>query len=315
MMLPVHAWGQVYHLVPIATRLKGDFIRVFAGAENTTISINGTVDRTLPQKGGKEGDAWFTLLEHDRRLLEFTADKPIYVAQYNNSFSYDDMVGDPFMLVLTPLEQYQTSFTFSTPGYDYPTNFINLVIDSSDWNNIEIAPGGTEDWKKLSVETGAIPQNFPTLIDGVRYAGVTFEIAPGVYRLRGTRPSAGYIYGWSRSDSYGYPLSVTVANLDAEARSSVAPRNVDLPGLTLGPVAPTPTDGRASLAYQVPSASNVEIILIDATGRTVATLLEKSPVAAGSHTLRFDLSALPSGTYFCRMSVGEKLLVQPLVVR
>lgn len=86
-------------------------------------------------------------------------------------------------------------------------------------------------------------------------------------------------------------------------------------GLRLGPVAPTPTEGWTTVSYTVPSISNVEITIADINGRTVATLLEKSLVAEGPHTIRFDASTLPAGSYFCRMSLGGKILTHPLVVR
>src|SRR5699024_6732097 len=106
---------------------------------------------------------------------------------------------------------------------------------------------------------------------------------------------------WSAFDSYGYPLSVTVADLAGEPQPTTAPADPNVPGLTLGPVAPTPADDHATLSYQVPSASVVEITLVDVAGRTVGTLLQKRLVAAGPHTVRFDVSALPAGSYFCRM--------------
>lgn len=113
-----------------------------------------------------------------------------------------------------------------------------------------------------------------------------------------------------------HSLVQATSNWNAEATgSSRAPGDIDGAGLALGPVAPSPTDGWTTLGYTIPNRASVQITLVDITGRTVATMLETSTIAAGSHTLRFDASALAAGTYFCRMIVGERVLVQALLVR
>ncbi|MBL0333569.1 MAG: choice-of-anchor D domain-containing protein [Chlorobi bacterium] len=213
MMLPVSAWGKLYHSIPFATRIKTDMYRIFAGEDNTTVSINGTVWGKLPKKGGKEGEGWFNYLHNKRELIEFTGDKPIYIAQYNNSQNWDGVESDPFMLVLTPVEQYQNQLIFTTPSADFPKNYVNFVCDSAGYNDIEIAQGGTDKWESFPSKFGFDVKKFPTKINGVTYIGKTIAINPGTYRVRGPKPFAGYIYGFGSFDSYGYPLSVAVGDL------------------------------------------------------------------------------------------------------
>jgi hypothetical protein len=225
MMLPVSSWGKFYHSVPYATRRKADLFRIFAGDNNAKIYINGTLYATLATKGGEEGVGWLEYLPLIRENIEFTSDKPIYVGQYNNSQNYDGVATDPFYLVLTPVEQYQTQLVFTTPAKDFPQNYINLVCDSTALFGIEIAPGGTNKWEKLTAIYGADSKPFPTKIYGQRYVGKTFLINPGTYRMRGPKPFAGYIYGYGSYDSYGYPLSVAVGDL-------TKPLDIDAPVIT-----------------------------------------------------------------------------------
>jgi len=212
MMLPVNAWGKRYHSMPYATRLKGDLYRIFAGEDSAKVYINGVLLATLSKKGGPRGVGWIEFLPPSRGPMEFTSDKPIYVAQYNNSQDYDGVQTDPFYCVLTPVEQYQKEFVFTTPSNDFPKNYINLVCDSLAFREIEIAPGGTEQFKKLWQVYGEDVKAFKSQIDGLSYVGKTFTIDPGAYRIRGPRPFAAYIYGYSPYDSYGYPLSASVAD-------------------------------------------------------------------------------------------------------
>ena len=58
-------------------------------------------------------------------------------------------------------------------------------------------------------------KEFPTLINGVRYRCLGRD-RPGAYRMRGKKPFAGYIYGWSNYDSYCDPLSVALGDLSKD---------------------------------------------------------------------------------------------------
>lgn len=231
MMLPLESWGKYYQGVPFQTRKKGDFWRIFAGADNTTVYINGQKTATLSQKGGEEGIGWFEYKADGKGLQEFTADKPIYISQYNTSQAYDGVPSDPFYLVLTPVEQYQSRLTFCTPSDDFPQNYVNLMADSATFRQIEIAPGGTDKWDYLWKSGGTgVPKPFPTKINGRRYVGVIIDLKPGVYQMRGPMPFAGYIYGFSAYDSYGYPLSVAVGDLtrpDVNAPEIIAKQACD----------------------------------------------------------------------------------------
>lgn len=214
MMLPVESWGKFYEGVPFQTRLKGDFWRIFAGDDNATIYINGNKYATLGRAGGEEGTGWLEYRALGKELVEIHSDKRIYVSQLNPSQAYDGVPSDPFFLVLTPQEQFQTALTFCTPSADFPLNFVNLIADSATWRQIEIANGGTNAWEPLWKYAGVgVPRMFPTKIKGRTYLGVIIELRPGVYRMRSPMPFAGYIYGFSAYDSYGYPLSVAVGDL------------------------------------------------------------------------------------------------------
>lgn len=221
MLLPVSSWGKFYQSVPYADRIKGDLYRIFAGADSATIYINGIRYGMLAKKGGPNGIGWFEYLPPQRGAVEVSSDKPISVAQYNNSQSYDNTQTDPFYIVLMPLDQYQKQIVFTTPQMDYPINYINLVCDSVGYDSLEIALGGSGAWENVRSKFGAARFRFPTQINGRSYVGTTLRIDPGTYRLRGTMPFAAYIYGSSDYDSYGYPLAALVA--DRSTGDSLAP--------------------------------------------------------------------------------------------
>lgn len=73
-------------------------------------------------------------------------------------------------------------------------------------------------------------------------------------------------------------------------------------------VFPNPFFQSATISYQLTEKSDVNISVIDATGKTVAVVLNKKDEEAGLHRISFDGSKLTSGIYFCRLVMGNKLL-------
>lgn len=242
MMLPLSSWGTVYHSVPFANRTKGDLYRIFAGDPDAKVYINGVHIATLAQVGGDQGVGWLEYLPPDRQLLEFKSDKRIMIAQYNNSQTYDNVTKtDPMYLVLSPVEQFQDDLVFSTPGSDYGDNYINLVADSAAYWQIEIAKAGSGDYGLLRLRHPSVTRNFTTKLNGKTYVGVSFRIDPGTYHMRGPGPFAGYIYGFSNFDSYGYPLSAAVGDLSKnDSIPPVISKQQDCFGTVLGTVTDLP---------------------------------------------------------------------------
>ena len=68
---------------------------------------------------------------------------------------------------------------------------------------------------------------------------------------------------------------------------------------------PNPTlDGLVGVDVGITVGSRVRIELLDERGNPVLLLLDR-PVDEGLHRLTFDVAALPSGSYYCRMVTGD----------
>ncbi len=251
-MLPTSAWGKTYHAVPFETRQKGSFFRIFAKEPNTKLSINGVPYSTLSTVGGEEGFGWLEYRALGKDVVEFSADKPIYVAQYNPSQYYDNVPSDPFYLMLTPVEQYHNRLTFSTPGEGFRKNFLNLVCDEDGYQQIEITVAGENQWEPLwKMEGVGVPKKFPSKINGKEYLGVSIDMKLGVYQMRGPSPFGGHLYGFSSFTSYGYPLSVSTSDLSGtDGESPVLSKIQDGNGTVQASVSDKPEDAaiRTNLA-------------------------------------------------------------------
>jgi flagellar hook assembly protein FlgD len=81
---------------------------------------------------------------------------------------------------------------------------------------------------------------------------------------------------------------------------------------------PNPTVRRVQIGFDLPSESEVALTVFDATGRTVAQLIDRH-MKAGRHQIGWDATtaagnSVPAGVYFYRLDAGaftetKKMLV------
>jgi len=76
---------------------------------------------------------------------------------------------------------------------------------------------------------------------------------------------------------------------------------------------PNPTTDQATLTFELPSSMHVKIILYNALGQQVETLIDEV-LAEGSHTKTFDVSNQAAGRYFYRLIAGQQELGGKMIV-
>ena len=76
---------------------------------------------------------------------------------------------------------------------------------------------------------------------------------------------------------------------------------------------PNPFNPTTTIAYALPVASEVSLIVYDVLGRAIATLVDTRQLA-GRHEAAFDASRLPSGMYVYRLQAGSFSATKRLVV-
>ena len=70
---------------------------------------------------------------------------------------------------------------------------------------------------------------------------------------------------------------------------------------------PNPFNPSTTITYDLPESGSVSLIVFDALGRAVATLVDQR-VSVGSHSAVFETGAeIPSGMYFARLSFGKEV--------
>jgi hypothetical protein len=119
--------------------------------------------------------------------------------------------------------------------------------------------------------------------------------------------AGGCIAAWSLAPEYyvadqeGRDLYVQRVNDFLESTNPVSP---SLPrSYALYQNFPNPFNPVTTIAFDLPQSGNVTLRVFDLLGREVTTLVN-GKVAAGTHAIDFDASALPSGLYIYRLTAG-----------
>lgn len=185
MLPPVNSWGKSFITYPLETRKKGDLIRILAGEDETEIVVNGRLVKTLNAGG------YFDLMPSNEFNLINTS-KPSLVAQYALTTLYDGVVGDPFMMLIPPVEQSLSSYTFATSDQNIESHYINVVIRTTGIETL-ILDGSV-----------ILPTMFTLIGDGV-YSAAKIKIDSGTHSIKASIPFALYVYGFGDYESYGYP--------------------------------------------------------------------------------------------------------------
>jgi len=196
-MPPLEAWGREAVVTPhyIVSHGSGDtaVFKVLAAFNNTGIDITnstGTTHYTLQSAQSIE----IPLLE----AHTIAASRPILVAQYEHSVGAtndpEDTLGDPFMMLAPPTEQYDTAYAFQSiddPEFSAFAHFINIVIPAA-------AAG--------SLKLDGLPITAPLLpIPGTSLIYAQVNVSPGSHEIRADSAFGLFVYGYGAATSYGYP--------------------------------------------------------------------------------------------------------------
>lgn len=190
-MFPTSTWGKDFLYVPYQTRIGGDYVKILATEDATTINIS---DMSAIQLNSGE---WITFkaLPGTR---EIKADKPIQVGQFSRSTACDNVPSDPFMIMLSPLQQRVKQITFEAFTVDQIDQFyLTLVTRKEGFSDI------TLDGVDISSQFG--------LKGNAAFA--LLNISRGTHTLLAPDGVIAYIYGYGQSESFGYSAGVQLENL------------------------------------------------------------------------------------------------------
>lgn len=216
---PINTWGKYFATMPLATR-TGDTFRFLASANGTRVSVNGEVVAVL-----NSGQYHERILTNASVIL---ASQPVLVAQFANGQDFDGTTGDPFMMLLPPVEQFGGDYVLdalslegsrhyweepywgyyeddpTNPGTEY-TSYMSLVTFGTGVGNI-------------SLDGQLIPTNQFQAIGNSGYFGAQLAVSNGNHRLSAPAPFGVSVYGWSPYESYAFLGGIYTESVEADTQ-------------------------------------------------------------------------------------------------
>lgn len=212
-MTPVKTWGKEAIVTPFAVSTREspqgvDLVRVVAGFDSTVVWIDGFEEALLPRGGVYEGPLEFAHV--------VTTSRPALVAQFRKTSgggggSQSEDIGDPFMMLVPPAEQFMNSYRFmsiqvrgdqaGTNNRVYLEQFLNVVIP-------------TVSVPSLRLDNNQLPPGTFRTIGSSGYSWAQISMTDGVHDIVADTGIGIYVYGYGFANSYGYIGGMAFRELD-----------------------------------------------------------------------------------------------------
>lgn len=214
-MPSTETWGKDAFVIPAQSvpneiNQGSDLYRVYAGFDSTIISINGIAVQQINSGSFSEFPV--------NGVSYVSSKKPIMVVYYRKTSGANIPplpIGDPYMMVLPPIEQYIQSCKFICPDIyrvsnkEYQKHFVTLITP-------------TRAIDSVSLDNSKIPSSQFSPITGTKYSHTTIEIEATTHDVSCSSPIGVYVYGYGEAVSYGY-----VGGMRFEKINVVTPETCD----------------------------------------------------------------------------------------
>lgn len=296
MMYPTSTWGKRYSTIEFNREHlngmgNGDVFRVMARDANTRWSVKyySLATKQLMGQGGgvlaragefadlKQAGAPGNLTQG---YSVWSADKPIQVMQYSCSSSWDgDPILDPFMVRLTPEEQYLVTTMFESPtSAKWGKHRLNIIakVDTSSPTYVEDLKSLQLDGIPVHIHPSSVGSNLllNTIGDGHFWASIDFGPSANSHILtsNGNVKVGGYLYGYGEFDAYGWPVGGSTSEMGT----------ID----TMPPVIVRGTELPASYAFTATDLRNSELGSPDSVQREKGIAVIDTVLGGGSTNFR-----------------------------
>lgn len=227
---PVQTWGQDVLVANLPLRPEGSIYRVIAAEDGTAVQFDGAPLATID--AGEFVEVGPTAGNH-----QFTADRPIFVAQYmtGSESPGTGSFGDPAMGNLVPCEQFQTAYTFATVGgAQFEQDFLTIYA-----RNDDVAASA------VLLDGAPIDPLLFDAIAGTGYSVAVLLLTEGTHTASAPQPIGITVEGYNDDDSYIYPGGALFQTLNdfGDSNPPVCTLTVDALGLSAAGLA---TDNQPS---------------------------------------------------------------------
>lgn len=206
-MIPVSTWGTTFSTISTPGRYVGDYFRIIASEDSTTISVPGQTNHTI------NATEYIQLNIDTGDYKMVSSDKTAMVVMFGKSRKSGTNKGDPHMTVIPPSTQYSSDYTFTTVKISTEefTNYAVVVIDTSMTGELMVDNVLTDNqWTPITGSTNLVTS--------------TFNLNPGYHSIYNNDPSATFMaitFGNALYNSYAYACGFRMALINAVSMSLI----------------------------------------------------------------------------------------------
>ncbi len=202
-MMPTSCWGKNFIVTNSKMRTK-DRVRVTALNNNCQIRKDGNLLTTINAKQTYEFE-----ITDSKPAIYLETSEPASVFLYLTGADYGGAMGDPSMVIISPIEQRIDNVTFSsfqTELSEY--HFVNIITDSDNINHMKL------DGSDISSKFTSVPSK-------PEYSYARIEVEHGSHTISNINRSeysgfVAHIYGLGEYESYAYSVGSMAINLSSQ---------------------------------------------------------------------------------------------------
>ena len=195
---PTVTWGRFFLSASFLGRTTGEIYRILASTDATDVTMNCTgIPEVLSFTLSNAGN-WEEFFINDNNFCSIESNNAILVFEFSLGGAIDG-VGDPFVTMVPPVEQYSNNYVFSVLS-DFSTNFITVHVAPEFFQSDRIFVDS------MSLENSSFTEVYCT---GSVICGFITQVPlqPGEHRLFHQDADARIgitAYGFNSFNSYGY---------------------------------------------------------------------------------------------------------------
>ena len=230
--IPVEYWGKKF-IVTQSLQRANDRVKITSSKDNCEIKVNGNVLTTI---NAYETYEFEIVKDAASDIIDYAIDKvygtahyietsePTSVFLYMTSREYGsaaEEIGDPSMVLVTPIEQQIDYITFGT-----------FQTDRIEFHHLNITTL-TESVSKMYLDNVNIASSFTTVPGNTAYSYARIDIEQGSHTLQNlnggfTAHVYGFGQGTGRDESYAYTVGTGVKDINKQMYINNTPITLDL---------------------------------------------------------------------------------------
>ena len=211
---PTITWGRQFFVASSLNKTSGEQYKLITSTTTTTVvnycyTTNESFSQTFTttRKLNGTGSSYEFHIPQNM-FCSIQASNPVLLVQFAIGASREpSQYGDPFMMMIPPVEQYSNNYTFATQsGFQ---NAITVTVTSEFFNAEDIVLNGNSlnsaYWTEIYCSTQTVC-GYGTRVS--LSVGQNF-----IYHRDPTAKLGTFVYGFMRGRSYGYPAGMQLASI------------------------------------------------------------------------------------------------------